>query len=284
MVEFVDVNKKMISGELFQSLAQISLCTDVPEIIVNQTRSMPQRLALIDETSVNDIKNYNIIYVYTQFLDHFFNKFYEHLADNTIIITHNSDFAVEQKHLKYLDDNTIKAWYCQNREVYHEKLFSLPIGLANSQWPHGNQQLITNIRDRSNIKEYLVYKNFDINTNTYERTTCHYITQQNNIPLSTHTTIENYWTVLSKSMFVISPPGNGIDCHRIWEALFLRTVPVVKYHEAFSQFKHLPILFVNSWDEITIPFLKEKSEDYINKPEMFNIPLLDIDYWKQLIV
>ena len=274
----------MISGELFQSLAQISFCTDVPEIIFNQAQSMPQRLALIDETSEQDIKNYKTVYIYTQFLDHFFAKFYDHLTEGTTIISHNSDYAVEERHLKYLAGNKIKAWYCQNREVHHEKLFSLPIGLANSQWPHGNQQLITNIRDKNNTKEYLVYKNFDINTNTYERTTCHYITQQNNIPLSTHTTIENYWTVLSKSIFAISPPGNGIDCHRIWEALFLRTVPIVKYHEAFSQFKHLPILFVNSWEEVTIPFLKEKSKDYINKPEMFDIPLLDIDYWKQLIV
>lgn len=274
----------MISGELFQSLAQISLCTDVSEIINNQIQSMSQRLALIDETPVEDIKNFKTIYVYTQSLDHFFTKFYKHLATNTTIISHNSDLAVEEKHLKYLNGDTIKAWYCQNRIVYHNKLFSLPIGLANSQWPHGNQHLINNIRERNNAKEYLVYKNFDINTNTYERNTCHYITQQNNIPLSTPTTIENYWTILSKSVFVISPPGNGIDCHRIWEALFLRTVPIVKYHEAFSQFKHLPILFVNSWDEVTIPFLKEKSKDYMDKPEIFNIPLLDIDYWKQLIL
>jgi hypothetical protein len=83
-------------------------------------------------------------------------------------------------------------------------------------------------------------------------------------------------------MFVISPPGNGIDCHRIWEALYLRTVPVVKYHESFSQFKHLPILFVNNWDEVTIDNLQSSINIFKNID--FNyIQELTINYWSNLI-
>jgi hypothetical protein len=272
----------MISGELLQSIAEISLYAEMTDLIQNQNRSMPQKLTKISELEAEQIKRYKTIYVYTHFLDSFFNKFFEHLRDDTVLISHNSDLGIHNNYLKYLEGNKIKKWYCQNRETSHPKLFSIPIGLANSQWPHGNQYLIKSIREKNNIKNILVYKNFDINTNSYERNICNSITRDNSIPLSTQQTIAEYWDTMSRSIFVISPPGNGIDCHRIWEALYLRCVPVVKEHEAFSQFKHLPILFINRWEEVTIDFLKTKAIIYQNS-EQFDIPLLEIDYWRKKI-
>lgn len=274
----------MISGELFQSLAQIGLYDELTDLIVNQTKSLPQNIVKISDLPVEKISEYNVIYVYTQCLDSFFEKFYLSLNENTIIISHNSDIGVTEKYLKYLQGNKIKAWFCQNREVFHKKLFSIPIGLANSQWDHGNQQLIRQIRNELNKKEILVYKNFDINTNYGERYQCHNITHTNGIPLSHKISIADYWRTLSKSVFVISPPGNGIDCHRIWEALYLRTVPVVRYHEAFSQFTHLPILFVKDWESVTINFLRSKIELYITNPNIFDIPLLEIEFWSKHIL
>ena len=81
-------------------------------------------------------------------------------------------------------------------------------------------------------------------------------------------------------MFVISPPGNGIDCHRIWECLYLGAIPVVKNNIAFSQFSHLPILWIDSWEEVTIPFLESKISHITNKV----IQELDIKYWYNKII
>lgn len=271
----------MISGELLQSIAEISLYTEMTDLIVNQNRSMPQNLAKISDISIDEIKKYKTMYVYTHFLNDFFNKFYNHLQDNTVLISHNSDLGIHQNMLHYLEGSKIKKWFCQNRETSHSKLFSIPIGLANSQWPHGDQNLITEIRNKNNKKEFLVYKNFDINTNSYERSICNSITNNNGISLTSPKSIAEYWEFISKGVFIISPPGNGIDCHRIWEALYLKCVPVVKEHESFSQFKHLPILFVNSWEEVTVEFLKEKSKLFTN--ETFKIPELELAFWRKKI-
>ena len=65
-------------------------------------------------------------------------------------------------------------------------------------------------------------------------------------------------------------------------ALYLQSVPVVKYHEAFSQFKHLPILFIDDWAEVTVDFLRSKIENYINFD--FNIPDLTLKYWRDKII
>lgn len=270
----------IISGEQLQSLADISLYGDMTDLIDAQLKSKSQNAYKISELSIDDIKKYRVIYVYTHFLQDFFNKFFDSLNE-VILITNNSDDGIYDKHLKYLESSNIRKWYCQNRETSHPKLFSIPIGLANNQWPHGNQNLITQIRTDNNTKKNLVYKNFDVSSNLGERSRCNTITEKNGISISPKTSISEYWKILSESLFVISPPGNGIDCHRIWETLYLRSVPVVIHHESFSQFKHLPILFVNDWSEVTIEFLKNKINQFASTN--FNIPELSISYWYKKI-
>jgi hypothetical protein len=50
-------------------------------------------------------------------------------------------------------------------------------------------------------------------------------------------------------MFIPSPAGNGLDCHRTWEALYLGCVPVILKNE-FCGDKSWPILIVDDWDEL----------------------------------
>ena len=98
--------------------------------------------------------------------------------------------------------------------------------------------------------------------------------------MSSKTTIPEYWDMLAKSAYVISPPGGGIDCHRIWEALYLNTIPIVQNHASFSQFKHLPILFIDNWEDITIQYLRD---DLHTRDTDWNIDELKLDFWKNKI-
>ena len=63
-------------------------------------------------------------------------------------------------------------------------------------------------------------------------------------------TPRQYRNLVLRSKFVISPPGNGPDCHRTWEALYLGATPIV-ISESWP-FNHLalPVLIINSWDEL----------------------------------
>ena len=38
---------------------------------------------------------------------------------------------------------------------------------------------------------------------------------------------------------VISPMGNGLDCHRTWEALYLGVIPLVRGSPALNTFARL---------------------------------------------
>ncbi len=57
---------------------------------------------------------------------------------------------------------------------------------------------------------------------------------------------------LSGSKFMICPEGNAIDCHRNWEVIYMRRVPIMTrdpYLEVL--FKNYPVLFVDKYSDIT---------------------------------
>lgn len=61
---------------------------------------------------------------------------------------------------------------------------------------------------------------------------------------------DRYFAAVRQSTFVLSPPGNGPDCHRTWEAVYLGAVPVVLASAMPAELAaDLPILRVESYEE-----------------------------------
>ena len=68
----------------------------------------------------------------------------------------------------------------------------------------------------------------------------------------------NFLLNLARHKFVLCPRGNAIDCHRNWEVLYMKRVPVMKrdpYLEVL--FKDYPVLFVDKYSEVTKELLLE---------------------------
>ena len=63
---------------------------------------------------------------------------------------------------------------------------------------------------------------------------------------------------LANHKFIVCPRGNAIDCHRNWEVLYMRRVPVMKRHPYLEElFKDYPVLFVDKYSDITKDLLLE---------------------------
>ena len=63
---------------------------------------------------------------------------------------------------------------------------------------------------------------------------------------------------LANHKFILCPRGNAIDCHRNWEVLYMRRVPVMKRDEYLEVlFKDYPVLFVDKYSDITKELLIE---------------------------
>ena len=57
---------------------------------------------------------------------------------------------------------------------------------------------------------------------------------------------------LSGSKFMICPIGNAIDCHRNWEVLYMRRVPIMTRDPYLQKlFENYPVLFVDKYSDVT---------------------------------
>jgi len=57
-----------------------------------------------------------------------------------------------------------------------------------------------------------------------------------------------YLQAVAKSRWILSPRGNGADCHRTWEAIYHGAIPVVEANTlGHSLFENLPVFVVESF-------------------------------------
>ena len=68
----------------------------------------------------------------------------------------------------------------------------------------------------------------------------------------------NFLLNLAKHKFIVCPRGNAIDCHRNWEVIYMRRVPVMKRDSYLEElYKDYPVLFVDKYSDITKDLLLE---------------------------
>ena len=73
---------------------------------------------------------------------------------------------------------------------------------------------------------------------------------------------DRYFESLPSYKFVISPEGNGIDCHRHYEALLAGCIPIIEKNKLIEEkYKGCPILYTTDYSEITPQYLNEKYKE-----------------------
>jgi hypothetical protein len=82
---------------------------------------------------------------------------------------------------------------------------------------------------------------------------------------------------------MICPEGNGIDVHQPWESLYLGVIPIQVKNINNSNWRDLPICFIDSWDELTNEEYFIKEYDRITNTE-FNMNKLNMKYWNSKIL
>ena len=213
-------------------------------------------------------------------LDDFFKNYHPFIKNKYILVTHNSDLNITEEFRDYLESKTLFVWFAQNIGFKHPKLIPIPIGLENELWHKNYVRTLNSIRgdEKYRGKKYLLFMNFGIKTNNNLRMPIYNLFKDKDFcyaPQSTDT--ETYLHDVYQAKFVISPHGNGLDCHRTWEALYLGVIPVVKKSTLDPLYEDLPVLIVDDWSEITREFLEKKYIEISAKTYKFE--KLFIDYW-----
>lgn len=121
----------------------------------------------------------------------------------------------------------------------HDKLVLLAISDGTDKRRRGNSNV-----NRSKIIETLSKNNI------------------NNINISE----DNYFISLPSYKFIISPEGNGIDCHRHYEAIMAGCIPIVEHNDKIKEkYENVPILYTTDYTEINEEYLNLKYKEMLPK-------------------
>ncbi len=230
-----------------------------------------------------------IFYRHTHEVNEFFKE--DHIKTPFVLISHNSDGSVirgysreEDANADLMPDNLIH-WFGQNINIVDDRISSLPIGLENNKWlSNKGEKMITKLQQLKGCKN-LMYMTHKINTNPNERSEPYQLFGGESWVTTGYGShgyeFNKYIDNIYNHAFVICPEGNGIDTHRVWETLYMDTIPIEKRSINNQSRIDLPICFVDDWREINRTFLEE---EYIRiKTSSWNMKKLTFKYWENKI-
>ena len=204
------------------------------------------------------------------------------------IVLHNHDVVPSRNFFCAIENLSIDC-YCPNVIENDFSVVPIPLGIENRyfqrngvirHFPKTRELTLKSVKDR-NID---LFASFNINTNQKERQEAadsvmkfgHVFNQLRIHP-------REFRRQLAKSLFVLSPPGNGIDCHRTWEAIYFGAIPVVKRGKlAESISSDLPIHVVDEWSEVCSMNRSQLEQLYVSLIGKTDQKAY-IEYWRLLI-
>jgi hypothetical protein len=191
------------------------------------------------------------------------------LTRNKFVIFCSHEDTPIDEHIKI--PSNVLGIHAVNAEYNNDKVHPFPYGLQRELGEKDNRlsvmkKWVSNDKGKEKSNK-LLYINCGIERNKEREylinfegltwTTCRFDKDSKYFPY------EKYDAFLSEILdhkFMVCPKGHGIDCHRNWESLYLRRVPVMIDHPYFRKLMQgFPVLFVNDWSDITEDLLKSNN-------------------------
>lgn len=204
---------------------------------------------------------------------------YKYVIVQTIV---GDDGFIDESDLKKIPENVI-AIYSKNIKFQSPKLKAIPIGRdwRNTAENNTSNYIRSNFTDFQNI----VYLNFSIETCEPVRGKVHRLFSNESwvtirLPYKfKHYQISHTEFVkeIHNHKFCFSPVGIALDCYRTWDSLFAKTIPIVDRNFQVDNYKSLPILFTDNWEEISKSYLEEKYLEMLETD--YDMSLAFTSYW-----
>jgi hypothetical protein len=218
---------------------------DLTQYHQNGTTKIHQDLyRLLDE-------KYFCIFIYGDLLRFVSNYITPYLETKHILVVHNSDELIDHTYDHIFDNPNILHMFCQNAITLHPKVTGVPIGLANPMFPHGNLSTFFK-QTRSIVKQSTLYAKRIASTDESRQELLEILKSRGDAGASSSSKVsfDEYIGELKQYRFVACPRGNGVDTHRLWEAIYLGSTPVItvtELHRAVSS-NHCHVL--QNWEDL----------------------------------
>ena len=274
----------------------------------------PQSSCNNDTTYLDNMRQHKnmSVYVCTHLLTYFVSSILPKIAMPFYLVSGDSDLDVQKEGLspelftKLVESTYLIKWFAQNiTDPPAPKVFQLPIGLdyhtisndPNHWWkmhnegsnPVEQESILINLRQSMkpfDERTCKIFSNVHHNLDRYGDRGSAIGALYNKPDLIENATTflsrTQTWGDMCKNSFVLSPFGNGYDCHRTWEALCLGAIPIVRAKQFKSLFADLPVLNVDEWSDVTPELLQNTLREF--KQRNFNYEKLTLKYWTDQFV
>jgi hypothetical protein len=249
----------------------------------------PATFAPLDDR-LADCQDGAIVYVRSGLLDRFFAEIFPRIAVRVVLVTGWSDAPTPGVHRRWLDDPRILRWFGENCDLDapHPKFEPLPLGLPDPRWPNGDQAALLRVHRRMPDvaeKKLTALANFHLRmTHPARRATLAAVQGLPGVELQPkRVPTELLWVRHANYAFEISPRGNGLDCHRTWEALLLRTIPIVLTSPLDPVYAGFPVVVVEDWREVTPQAMERWRDEHRDGFTRAMFERLTIGWWAERI-
>jgi hypothetical protein len=226
-----------------------------------------------------DLKEARVIFCPSDKLEQFFYEF-SGIIQAKVVIAGNSDHEFHDRPINI--PRSVKALYLQNSFVSDDSfIFTLPIGLENLKL--GMNGKPRNFKNLDSMSAKLPKVLFGPFSNTHpDRVKVHDLfscSGEWHDFLDYRLPPKNFVNLVRSYSYVASVRGNGVDTHRLWESLYLGTVPIVardSWSESLLKL-NLPIMLIDHWTLENIEAVIKNEIVEIFDPKQ--CPALWIDFW-----
>jgi hypothetical protein len=250
------------------------------------------------------MKDGDTVYICSSALLDFVNRLLPQIKTRFILLSGDSDASIptgvlpSEEFCKLISSGCLIVWFSQNLGFSPKivpKVRHLPIGLdyhtmANNDmfWgprsaPKTQEELLIAISSKARPladRRPTAYTTFHFAIHRGTRQQAY-----DQIPKELvyyepeHISREASWNKQIEYAFVVSPEGEGFDCHRTWEALCLGCIPIMISTPLNDMFEGLPVLIVQSWSDITAELLRRTQSEYGKKQWSKDSNKLLLKYW-----
>lgn len=204
-----------------------------------------------------------------------------------------SDYNTHEAYSKIASWGNIKHWWVRNLILKDNRVSPLPIGI---QVTPQKLSIMKNVSEAQLNYHQNLYVNCEINTNHGERSAAYKCAEMIRSPshdifiypgiAGTHAVgFREYVADLKESRFVLCPPGSGLDTWRMFETLYMGSIPVVRRSPMTEYYSNLwPMVLIDFYEELPELFaggnLPWDKVSCTNPPEEF----LTFSWWRNKIL
>jgi hypothetical protein len=237
-----------------------------------------RRALRFDPELFNAVRDGDLVWVRALALPQFLNEALPRISARFALVTGDEDMAVPSgfpRSAEILSDARVLCWFAQNFDGTRAtgKLWPIPIGLDfhtisnRRNWGHWPQSPALQEAELEAVRRAAlpnarrllqVHADFHFNKHKAQvfgdaRPLVERALEHNRDVHFQKRKLRriDLWREKTRYAFVVSPHGNGLDCHRTWESLVLGNIVIVKRSSIDALYDKLPVVIVDDWREIS---------------------------------